>query len=459
MIFAVVVNQVRLISWAPTMTYIYQLSNDDVLDFVQCDSAVYQVMKDGTVQMKGYKKGLTDNSLSFVKLDFSSVSRVFCQNDQQFSYLTQSGQLMVEDGIEQEKLKFKKISEHVLDYTGLSDVAFILTAEGLFVKGDCKDLVCGVSDTTFGDFTQILFATSFTSPIVSLRIHDGDSKNLFLYLENGDVYLTGKIGKFPIVSDSVPIRKIGSGFKSAYLGWNATVVQNVIFYIKGTDLMMYSSVLTPTEQLVQTGVRDIVFRDSQFFMLKKNVEVFYETSKKSQGVDLYCEKVPSDPLCIKIKANTFDQVSDCPDNSKAVCLIKTCIADYSNSDCVKDPCANTDLKCWAIECNQDSHANTPQCFIQYQNVTTPIMQSQNSYFRGFIMFSDETKPKDQNYKVSPGGAAGIAIAACVVFFVIILTIVIVQLKRKQVSTQITNQESPIEVTIAELTTAQTIEAQ
>ncbi|CAL6056883.1 Hypothetical_protein [Hexamita inflata] len=464
MIFTVVINQVRTMVFSPSITQIYQYTNDDVLDLISCGSNMFQVMLNGTVQMTNVKEGLLDKqSYMFVDIGISSVSRVFCPDFKQFHYLTQSGKLMVEDGIEAGKLKFKELlpGQHVIDYNSTNSVSLILTTQGLFAKGTCKDLICGISDTTFADYTIIL-STLFTSPIVSFRIHEGDSKNLFIYLENGDVYLTGKSEKFPITQDLDPIRKIGSGLKSAYLGKNLSVSQSVIYYIKGADLMMYSSKLTPTEQLVQTGVRDIMYRDFQLFLSQENVEIFFENLEQSYGTELFCKQTPTNPLCIKIQDGTFNQAQDCPDNTDPVCLIKTCLADPTNSDCIMDPCSQNEFQCWALFCTKDYQTikNKPQCFTRYINITLTVSDSKNSFFRGDLMFNNKQKPSNiNNNKVSPGGAAGIAIAACVVFFVLIIIVIVVQMKKKQINTQVITHDSPAEVTIPELTTAQTIEVQ
>ncbi|CAL6018648.1 Hypothetical_protein [Hexamita inflata] len=73
MIFATVICSVRWIKWSPQEALqSFQQSKDDVLDLVECNSNVYQVMKDGTVQMRGMKYGLLNKeSFEFVKLDIS----------------------------------------------------------------------------------------------------------------------------------------------------------------------------------------------------------------------------------------------------------------------------------------------------------------------------------------------------------------------------------------------------
>ncbi|CAL6018642.1 Regulator_of chromosome condensation 1/beta-lactamase-inhibitor protein II [Hexamita inflata] len=402
MIFAVTISQVRSVKWNPEASFVsYQYSKDDVLDLVECDQNVYQVMKDGTVQMRGMKYGLLNKeSFEFVKLDISSVSRVFCVKNNFFWYLTKSGQLMAEDDVENGKLKFALFAEHVLDVQSRKNTIFILTTEGLFVEGDCSDFICGVEDTDSENLIQIDFTTQFTSPIVSFRLHDQSDNdgtiNLFLYLENGDVYLTGKPDDFPIAQNSVPIRKIGSRFKSAYLGKNEKFVQIfVLYYLKGTDLMMFSNVLSPTEQLLHTGVLDVTYIKGQLVLLKENVEIFYEDSQKNEGVDLYCQTIPSDTLCIKKEEYTFDQVTDClNDSPETVCKLTECangkICDFA-LDC------QSNATCWALWCQQSYQItkHTPQCYTHYQNITITVPDSKNSFFRGMYIQRQESTERSQ----------------------------------------------------------------
>ncbi|CAL5970426.1 Hypothetical_protein [Hexamita inflata] len=475
MIFATVICSVRWIKWSPQEALqSFQQSKDDVLDLVECNSNVYQVMKDGTVQMRGMKYGLLNKeSFEFVKLDISSVSRVFCISGQVFGYFTQSGQCMVENGFDSGKVQFATIQslykelqdEQVLSINVWVGSGVIFTTTGLFVSGSCANFFCGIEDKFFFSFEKVSF-TQFTSPIASIRIHDVDTKNLFIYLENGDVYLTGKIDKFPITQDSVPIRKIGSGIKSVYLGWNASIVQNVLYYLKGTDLIMYSSKLSPNEQVIKTGVREMMYHDNIIHMLMdETVELFYQRSKFTNNFELYCHREPSDPHCIKIQENTFKEAQDCPaDPQSEVCKLKKCATNLEDPQCSYSGDCQKNSTCWALWCkNSDSVSESSlECYTQYSNVTIALPTSKKSYFRGKYLFSDDQPNdiidnQDNNYKISPEAAAGIAIAACVVVFVLILTIVIVQLKKKQLNTAIATEST--EVILPELTTAQSIEVQ
>ncbi|CAL6030961.1 Regulator_of chromosome condensation 1/beta-lactamase-inhibitor protein II [Hexamita inflata] len=469
MIFAFAFAKVKMIQWSPEWLQSYEYSQDDVLDIAVCDSTAYQIMPDGTLQVKGMKYGLQNQeSIGFIKTDISSVSRVFCVRGE-FWYLTKAGQLMAEDGVESGKLKFKQMfTQHVLDVNGTNDIDLVLTTEGLFIRGDCQDPKCGIASQTFDTFTMVSFS-QFTQKITSFHVAESQY-NIFLYLENGDVYLTGDTESIPIAQDSDRIRKIGSGIKSVQMGWNATVVQQVLYYLRGTDLMMYSSKLTPNEQLVQTGVIDFLSLEYRLTITESSVELFYENSQKNSGTALYCDRVPTDPLCIKIQTESLTKEDCSPSSTEHVCELQRCRIDsfaeqqmqdkqhkkQVSVDCAyKTPCGTTDYFCWALFCQQyDPSTQVPQCFMKYEKLTAQIQQqpSQQSFFRGNYLFYFEQAPSNTN-KVSPGGAAGIAIAVCVVIFTLILTIAIIQLKRKSVSTQIMTQS-----TDSVITTAQPVEA-
>ncbi|CAL5970429.1 Hypothetical_protein [Hexamita inflata] len=81
----------------------------------------------------------------------------------------------------------------------------------------------------------------------------------------------------------------------------------------------------------------------------------------------------------------------------------------------------------------------------------------NSYFRNFMLYNPLGIKKRIAIKFHQEALQVIAIAACVVVFVLILTIVIVQLKKKQLNTAIATEST--EVILPELTTAQSIEVQ
>ncbi|CAL6005563.1 Hypothetical_protein [Hexamita inflata] len=466
MIFASVISQVTYPGFyaAKGSPFVleYQLTDDNVLDLSQCASNMYQVMKNGDVQIKGFKAGLMNKkSYEFQKTGISSASRIFCFNfEKSFGYLTQTGNLMIEDGIKQGKLQFKLLFEHVLDFSSSGDLAFVLTTDGLFVKGQCYKYSCGIPDEKFNVFTKIPF-TSFTSSITSFSFQDDNIPNLIIYLENGDVYQTGKSKVLPFSQDQLQIRKIGERIKSVNVGWNASIAQTVLYYLKKTDLIMFSGSITPNELVIKTGIQDFAYILNQLIILKDNVEILYEDSLKSSGVDLYCENVPTDALCIKILENTFILTSDCPNNQQPVCLIKYCIDNSASSDCQKGPCGETDYACWAIECTKQNHENTPQCYIQYTTTTIPVPNSRNSVIKNKMIYRDSTQQSNDDNKISPGAAAGIAVASCVVAFTILLIIVIICVKRTQNNKQqkLMPQNSSAETMIPELTTAQSIEVQ
>ncbi|CAL6018858.1 Hypothetical_protein [Hexamita inflata] len=399
--------------------------------------------------------------------DISSVSEVLCQR--RILVLRKRVNSWPKMASNQ-KLKLSKcLLNSSFDVNGTYDIDLVLTTEGLFIRGDCQDPKCGISSQTFDTFTMVSFS-QFTQKITSFHVAESQY-NIFLYLENGDVYLTGNSESFPIAQDSDRIRKIGSGIKSVQMGWNATVVQQVLYYLRGTDLMMYSSKLTPNEQLVQTGVIDFLSLEYRLTITESSVELFYENSQKNSGTALYCDRVPTDPLCIKIQTESLRK-EDCPPSStEHVCELQRCRIDQFaeqqmqdkqhkkqvSVDCAyKTPCGTTDYFCWALFCQQyDPSTQVPQCFIKYEKLTAQIQQqpSQQSFFRGNYLFYFERALSNTN-KVSPGGAAGIAIAACVVIFAFVLTIAIVQLKRKSIRTQIMTQS-----TDSVITTAQSVEAQ
>ncbi|CAL6070578.1 Regulator_of chromosome condensation 1/beta-lactamase-inhibitor protein II [Hexamita inflata] len=473
MIFAFVFAKVQTLELQTNSLVTYEYTENDVSDLVICSSIAYQVMPDGSLQVKGMKYGLqNEESINFIKTDVSSVSRVFCIQDTIW-YLTKAGQLMAEDGVELGKLKFKQVlTQHVLDVGSTFDMDVVLTTEGLFIRGDCQDPKCGIANQTFDTFTMVSFS-QFTQKITSIRVEQS-LRNIFLYLENGDVYLTGYTLSFPIAPDQDRIRKIGSGIKSVQLAWNVKIVQQVLYYLRGTDLMMYSSQLTPNEQLVKTGVVDFICSQHLSMITDSHIELLYEDSIRSSGIDLYCDRVPTDPLCIKVHSQSLN-IDDCPQSStEHVCKLRRCAQSLitvqpmqnkqhlnykASPDCAyTTPCGPTDYLCWALFCQLNGVSQeVPQCYAKYVRSTTQIQlqQSQQGYFRGNYLFYFEQPQSDINKnKVSAGGAAGIAIAACVVVFTLISTIIIVQLKRKSVRSQIMTQS-----TDSVITTAQSVEAQ
>ncbi|CAL5992401.1 Regulator_of chromosome condensation 1/beta-lactamase-inhibitor protein II [Hexamita inflata] len=316
MIFAFVFAKVKMIQQSTDSLLSYEYTKDNVLDLVQCNQNVYQVMLDGSLQVKGIKYGLQNqDSVNFVKTDITSVSRVFCVQDI-FCYLTKSGHFMAEDGIDAGKLKFKQmLTQQVIDVSSTPDIVVALTTEGLFIQGDCQNPRCGIADSNFIALTKVTFS-EFTSKIVAFRI-DESANNIFLYLENGDVYLTGESNNYPIPQDAARIRKIGNGIKSVQMGWNAKIVQNVLYYLRGTDLVIYSDKLTPNEQIIQTGVIDFRTYLQQIIMIKEDkVELYFQNSTLTNFEPLYCAREPTDSLCIKIFSNTYDGAVDCKKKKK-----------------------------------------------------------------------------------------------------------------------------------------------
>ncbi|CAL6018652.1 Regulator_of chromosome condensation 1/beta-lactamase-inhibitor protein II [Hexamita inflata] len=443
MIFALVLAKVKVHIWNTDQLVTYEYSKDYVLDFVQCNSTMYQVKPDGSLDVKGMKYGLQNQvSVNFVKTDIQSVSRVYCIEDE-FYYLTKLGQLMVENGVQSGKLQFKQVlTQHVLDINRTTNIVVVLTTEGLFIKGECQER-CGIPDSGYSIFTKVTFS-EFTQKIVAFRIGES-ADNIFLYLENGDVYLTGESNNYPIPQDAARIRKIGNGIKSVELGWNATIVQNVLYYLRGTDLVMYSDKLTPNEQIIQTGVIDFRTYLQQIIMIKEDkVELYFENSTLTNFEPLYCAREPTDSLCIKIYSNTYDGAVDCTIQSQEkICLLYICAYTPSAPVCqFATPCGDKDYMCWAIWCSQSDSItrNEPKCYIDYVNSTTQILQQkpQQIFFIGPALSYFDQDPNTNKNKVSPGGAAGIAIAASVLVFTLILIIIIILLKRKSVKQQLVN---------------------
>ncbi|CAL6030804.1 Regulator_of chromosome condensation 1/beta-lactamase-inhibitor protein II [Hexamita inflata] len=462
MIFAFVFAKVKMIQWSTNSLLSYEYTKDDVVDLVQCNSNVYQVMLDGSLQVKGIKYGLQNqDSVNFIKTDISSVSRVFCVQNI-FCYLTKSGHFMAEDGIDAGKLKFKQmLIQQVLDVSSTPDIVVALTTEGLFIQGDCQNPRCGIADSNFIALTKVTFS-EFTQKIVAISIGES-ADNIFLYLENGDVYLTGESNIYPIPQDTVRIRKIGNGIKSVQMGWNVKIVQNVLYYLRGTDLVIYSDKLTPNEQIIQTGVIDFRLYQQQNIMIKEDkVELYFENYTLTNFEPLYCAREPTDPLCIKIYSNTYDGAVDCTIQSQEkICLLYICTYTPSAPVCqFATPCGDKDYMCWAIWCSQDFSIaiNEPQCYINYVNSTIQILQQkpQQIFFIGAALSYFDQDPNTNKNKVSPGGAAGIAIAASFVVFTLILAVTIIQLKRKSINLQslVKSTESVNSV----LTTAQPVEA-
>ncbi|CAL6035710.1 Hypothetical_protein [Hexamita inflata] len=460
MIFAVTLAAVLQMMQAPGSAILgYQFSNDNVLDYTSCTENYYQVMFDGTVQMKGMLYGLLNSkSLDFVEVDIKQAQRVFCIQDK-FMYLTLSGKLMKEDAVQAGKLTFTQVLPlKVLDIQSTADTIFVLTTDGFFIQQKCQNYICGMEDTYFPDLQLVNYP--LTSKIASFSI-ERQVKNIIFYLENGDVYLTGKTQMFPIIQDSDPIRKIGSGFKSVYLGWNSTIAQNVMYYQRGNDLVMYSNTQTQNEQVIKMNVQDFGFYE-QFVMIKENhIEIYQENANEAtQFSDIFCDKYPTDLICIKIAMKTYKQ-ADCPSDSlEIVCKLNQCWNHANLPDCTFTlPCQNN-YTCWALWCKQNDQItkNTQQCYINQLTSTSiiPLQNSKASYFRNSLLFTQNIQQKN---KISSGSAAGIAVAACVVVFVLIITIVIVQMKKKQVNAKIIIQESSAEVALPELTTAQSIEVQ
>ncbi|CAL6052461.1 Regulator_of chromosome condensation 1/beta-lactamase-inhibitor protein II [Hexamita inflata] len=461
MIFAFVLAKVEVFLWTTDQLVTYEYSKDYALDFVQCNSNYYQVMPDGSLNVKGIKYGLQNQvSLNFEKTDIQSVSRVYCINDE-FYYLTKSGQLMVENGVQSGKLQFKQVlTQHVLDINSTTDIVVALTTEGLFIKGECQAR-CGIPNSGYSIFTKVTFS-EFTQKIVAFRIGES-ADNIFLYLENGDVYLTGESNIYPIPQDTARIRKIGNGIKSVELGWNATIVQNVLYYLRGTNLVMYSDKLSPNEQIIYSGVIDFRAYLQHILMIKEDkVELNFETSTLSNFEPLYCAREPTDPLCIKINSKTYDNSVDCIQSQEKICLLYTCAHTPLDPVCqFATPCGDKDYMCWAIWCAQGESItrNEPKCYINPVNISIQILQQkpqQIFFVRGVYLSYFDQDPNTSKNKVSPGGAAGIAIAVCVVVFILILIIIIILLKRKTINSQslVKSTESVNSV----LTVAQPVEA-
>ncbi|CAL6052479.1 Regulator_of chromosome condensation 1/beta-lactamase-inhibitor protein II [Hexamita inflata] len=438
MIFAFVLAKVKTIVWNTDQLVTYEYSKDYASDFVQCFSNQYQVMPDGSLKVKGIKYGLQNQaSLNFEKTDIQSVSRVYCIDDE-FYYLTKSGQLMVENGVQSGKLQFKQVlTQHVLDINSTTNIVVVLTTEGLFIKGECQAR-CGIPNSDYSIFTKVTFS-EFTQKIVAFHIgKSGD--NIFLYLENGDVYLTGESNIYPIPQDTARIRKIGNGIKSVELDWNATIVQNVLYYLRGTNLVMYSDKLSPKEQIIYSGVIDFRAYLQQIIMIKEDkVELNFVNSTLSNFEPLYCAREPTDPLCIKINSDTYDNSVDCIQSQEKICLLYTCAHTPLDPVCqFATPCGDEDYVCWAIWCAQSDSItrNEPKCYINPVNTSIQILQQkpQQIFFIGEVYLSYfDQDPNTSKNKVSPGGAAGIAIAVSVVVFTLILIVIIILLKRKTIN--------------------------
>ncbi|CAL6028763.1 Regulator_of chromosome condensation 1/beta-lactamase-inhibitor protein II [Hexamita inflata] len=456
MLFAVCFTQVIELSYtSDKQIQLNYTSTHNVTDYVKCESAFYQISQNGRLMAKGYKKGLLDTSsiLDFVNTNILDVVQVFCMRnpDQSsggpshlFGYVTKTGEVKREGQLTLNQLTFEDIPsmpKNVKKIVIAEDIILALTNDGLYAMGQCWGYLCGdKDDKELTQFTVVPITPVLPKDIKSIYFN----MFIFIHTNNGDVFAVGDNQMEMLPADNYPdesvIRKLWNGARRFQFAQNYSSGEYCSYYISGTDLIMFNHKSKPANTVIEQGVYDFYMDSALVIIKEQSVKFLVEEPTELEFTKLYCKMNPQDTQCSLILSEKFDKTIHCLAISD-LCKVKICEDDSGDSSCAISSCADTDKACLAIQCSTTNEVN-PKCSAYNMKavLTVPLLNAKDYIFQDFAMIQvayssqliDTQAPQSQ--KVSAGGAAGIAVAVCVVVFAAISITTLMILRKNKIAT-------------------------
>ncbi|CAL6029396.1 Regulator_of chromosome condensation 1/beta-lactamase-inhibitor protein II [Hexamita inflata] len=456
MILLTIQCQIYNYSVAPAIGLVTgQISNDPVLDTVKCGTAVYKVLQNNSLMVRGSKTGLTTNLVPFIFFytGIDNVAQLLCASNILY-YVTTTGNLMKEAQIVNGILTFVQDNtvSNVKQMFSFNSFIIALTGDGLYAKGYCDAKLC-LQGGNYITFTKLTLPPAINiADIASIYLDVNYHIFIFIYMKNGDVYATGdntlKILPAASYPDTDSIRLIGTGFKNAMVGRNVSRAENTLYYMKGSSLYAFSADSVPQERVVLESIVNFNLKLNQLFYLKdQSVNVLIEESTQQEGTELYCSLIPNDPMCVKQLDGSF-YYPDCFIAGIANPNFDYCkVLECENNGCPVAQCDPTNITCVSQLCLGNSQYN-PLCQVDYAQVTlfAPLVNAKDYVFKNGMLVQatysalppdqeTPTAPETQKSSLNAGAAAGIAIAICFVIFAAVLAGLVITLKKKASRTE------------------------
>ncbi|CAL6001234.1 Regulator_of chromosome condensation 1/beta-lactamase-inhibitor protein II [Hexamita inflata] len=452
MIFLTVQCQIYNYSVSPAFGLVTgQISNDSVLDTVKCGTAVYEVLQNNSLMVKGSKAGFTTNQVPFIFFytGIDNVAKLLCVSNV-FYYVTTSGNLMKEAQIVNGILTFAQDNaiSNVKQIFSFNSLIIALAGDGLYAKGNCAPSLC-LQGGNFVTFTKLTLPPAINvADIVSIYLDINYYIFIFIYMQNGDVYATGdntyKVLPAAAYPDSNSIRLVGTGIKNVRTGWNVSRAENTMYYMKGSSLYAFSADSVPQERVVLENIVDYSLYQRQLFYLKdQSVNVQIEDSTYQQGTELYCSLSPNDEMCVKLRDGSFFYpdcfVAGIANQNFNYCKVLEC----ENNGCLDAQCDPKNTTCVSMWCVDGNSQYNPLCYVDHVQVTlfAPLINAKDYVFKNGMLVQatysalppdpeTPTTPETQKSSLQAGAAAGITIAICVIIFAAVLTGLVIALKKK-----------------------------
>ncbi|CAL6000869.1 Regulator_of chromosome condensation 1/beta-lactamase-inhibitor protein II [Hexamita inflata] len=367
-----------------------------------------------------------------------NTCKIFCYNDYDLWFVTQSGLLYHQETSLFQYTAFARYTLDKLPHNGIVQIAgtsnlmFVLTDNQILVRAgsttnanNAKNLFCNqVPSNLPHDYVQLQFNHNIKDIdyIDPSRNHD----YLFIHMKNGDVYARGANTRGIIASvDNQCERLIGSNISSIQIGRNLTMKKECMYFKANNSIYMYSD---KNAVLVKSGVSDYFIRNADY----KYQDIFQVTQNALQefsenvimfrsGTDYYCSKVQNDSYCLSM------QTCSEADNS-TYCQIQKCV----ESNCPETNCTGIqqdNISCQAIVCINagKTFKYTPECqnrIINYTYITNLTNAEQYKLKSNQFLIKDTANEAEivQN-KMNNCVIVGICCACCVTIYSAITGIV------------------------------------
>ncbi|CAL6099798.1 Hypothetical_protein [Hexamita inflata] len=451
-------------------TLISQISNDaNLVDIITCGDVVYQIANDRSVWAKGKKPELFGKQIQyeFISINLQDVKQLFCYNDNNVPklwYVSTDGVVFKETEDPKGWTIFDIDITDNIPQTGVrqivsggnpvtTGVIFVLTQTGIFVKGKCDGTsrICGL--TQIGQhnvFIPVVTTLIDTTKINYLELSQ-KYDYLFVYTDTG-VYALGNNQKGNLaIADNLYERFIGTGITRVSIGWDMVKARQTSYFLMNNNLYLYDSDTTAKNVLVLDNILDYIIQSSSFehqdilCVRDQSILAFSEDKTLSaNGTDLYCSLVPDDAKCI-LQLNDLPTL--CYDNqnylytTEPFCNILNCynpIAHPSNGGAQSNCNAVTsclgvqanNATCWAALCVADPNygVNIPECYYDFENYAyeTNLTNAKDYIFINGLLYQFQ----ESAWPLLVGAAAGIAVAICLVVFVLIFVCSFMSYKKR-----------------------------
>ncbi|CAL6013372.1 Regulator_of chromosome condensation 1/beta-lactamase-inhibitor protein II [Hexamita inflata] len=453
MMFAIVLNAVSypnfLYSQGITVSQISNISG--IIDAVNCESNSYIIISNKSIMAKGQDYGLfgEQQQLDFIYIHIDGARQLIC-DDSSFGYLSEQGKIYYRNKAQYNKVIFDLVQDPIPPIQQIVGNKRIfkmaLTESGVFYKGECENTrhLCGnLESNTYTQFTQIPFEQSFQVTQIS-RLEVDYNIFVHIFMKNGDVYSLGldPNGLLPLdesYQHTVAFHKIiGNGYSRLYTGFNITLSQFSMYYIKNQNLYVYNRNTSIPERLVQSGIIDIInygyYAQKQNMMILKDESVEFSVQQQLQAnsaLEIYCVWNIDNTLCGKdtatIKAECYDQSTLKTDNE--YCKLYDCVAKQT---CESSTCGPNDQVCIALQCIQNK-ANkfqlNPKCFYNYSQrvFTVPFLNGKDYKFQNNLLIQIQDSPiipiaPPQANQMNTKVAVAITAGSCVGVFALVLIV-------------------------------------